>query len=69
MYKVIPVFKSIITNLNTYLVPFIAVNYKLSKALEDYITINIRATRKKAAIYLDKLLKVPVYYAAIVLYL
>ena len=68
LYEVIPVFKSIIADLNTCLVPFTAVNYKLSEALEDYIAINVRAARKKAATYLDKLLKVPVYYAATALH-
>jgi hypothetical protein len=69
LYKVLPVFESIIADLNTCLVPFTAVDYKHSKALEDYIAINVRAARKKAAIYLDKLLKVSVYYAATALYL
>jgi hypothetical protein len=49
-------------------VPFTAVDHKPSEVLEDYITINVRAARKKVAIYVDKLLKVSVYYAATALH-
>lgn len=69
LYKVIPVFKSLTANLNTCLQLYTAVNFQLAKVLEDYIAINVRAARKKATTYLNKLLKVPVYYAATALYL
>jgi hypothetical protein len=52
LYKVIPVFKSIIARLNTCILLLLVVNYKPSKALEDHITIDVCAARKKAAIYL-----------------
>jgi hypothetical protein len=68
LYEVIPVFESIVADLNTRLVPFTAVDYKPAEAPEDHIAINVCAARKKAAIYLDKLLKVPVYYAATALH-
>ncbi|KAF3031145.1 hypothetical protein E8E12_000964 [Didymella heteroderae] len=68
LYEVIPVFESIIAELNTRILLFSVVDYEPSEALEDYIAINVRAARKKAAIYLSKLLKVLVYYAATALH-
>jgi hypothetical protein len=68
LYEVIPVFESIIAELNTRILLLSVVDYEPSEAPEDHIAINVRAARKKAAIYLDKLLKVPVYYAATALH-
>jgi hypothetical protein len=68
LYEVIPIFKSIIAKLNTHILLLLVVDYEPSKAPEDYIAINVRAARKKAAIYLNKLLKVPVYYTATALH-
>jgi hypothetical protein len=56
LYKVIPVFESVITNLDARLQLYKLVNYKLSKAPEDYIPINLRAARRKVSNYFTKIL-------------
>jgi hypothetical protein len=50
------VFESVITNLDARLQLYKSVNYKLSKAPEDHIPINLRAARRKTSNYFTKIL-------------
>lgn len=68
LYEVIPVFESLISDLDARLQPFKHVDYEPLEAPEDHLAINLRAARKKAGEYLEKLLAVPVYYAATALH-
>jgi hypothetical protein len=68
LYEVIPVFESLISDLDARLRPFKHVDHEPFEAPEDHLAINLRAARKKAADYLEKLLTVPVYYAATALH-
>ena len=68
MYEVIPVFESLISELDARLRTYESVNYEPSEAPEDHLPINLRAARRKASDYLNKLLKIPVYFAATALH-
>ena len=64
LYEVIPVFESVMTDLDARLQPYESVDYELSKAPEDHILINLRAARRKASNYFTKILHIPIYYIA-----
>ncbi|KAG9385509.1 Dimer-Tnp-hAT domain containing protein [Pyrenophora tritici-repentis] len=68
LYEVIPVFESVITELDARLRPYESVNHEPSEAPENHIPINLRAARRKASNYFTKILQSPIYYAATALY-
>ncbi|KAG9387530.1 hypothetical protein A1F94_000422 [Pyrenophora tritici-repentis] len=68
LYEVIPVFESVITELDARLRPYESVNHEPSEAPEDHIPINLRAARRKASNYFTKILQSPIYYAATALH-
>jgi hypothetical protein len=68
LYEVIPVFESVMTDLDARLQPYESVDYELSEAPEDHIPINLRAARRKASNYFTKILQIPIYYAATALH-
>ncbi|KAG9388990.1 Dimer-Tnp-hAT multi-domain protein [Pyrenophora tritici-repentis] len=57
LYEVIPVFESVITELDARLRPYESVNHEPSEAPEDHIPINLRAARRKASNYFTKILQ------------
>jgi hypothetical protein len=69
LYEVIPVFESVITELDARLQPYESVNHKPSEAPKDHIPINLQAARRKASKYFTKILQNPIYYAATALHL
>jgi hypothetical protein len=68
LYEVIPVFESLVAELDARLQTYESVNFEPSEAPEDYLPINLRAARRKATAYFNKLLKSPVYYTATILH-
>ena len=57
LYEVIPVLESLISDLNTRLRTYTAVDFQPAEAPEDHIAINVRAALKKATTYFNRLLK------------
>lgn len=68
LYEVLPVFDNLITELDSRLQSWAGVNYEPTEAPEDHLPINLRAARRKAAYYFNKLLQTPVYYTATALH-
>jgi hypothetical protein len=68
LYEIITVLESIINELDSRLEPYRSVDYMPSEAPEDHLPINLRAARRKATQYLNKLLESPVYYTATILH-
>lgn len=68
LYEVIPVFEGIMNELEIRLRPYESVDYEPSEAPEDHIPINLRAARKKAKSYFDKLSNTAVYYTSTILH-
>jgi hypothetical protein len=56
LYEIIPVFESVITELDARLQLYESVNYEPSDAPKDYIPINPRNARRKAGNYFTKIL-------------
>jgi hypothetical protein len=63
------VFKYLLNTYENLVTTFKAIDYKFFNALEDYFTINVRASYYKLADYYTKLDKLLYYFIATLLYL
>ncbi|KAF2621848.1 hypothetical protein BU25DRAFT_306393, partial [Macroventuria anomochaeta] len=61
-------FDNLITELDSRLQAWGAVDYLPTEAPEDHLPINLRAAKRKALYYFEKLLQTPVYYTATTLH-
>jgi hypothetical protein len=68
-YKVIPVFKAVLSVYNQLIKAYNNVNHDEANAPKDYLPINLRAAYAKANNYYAKLNNLPAYYATVCLYL
>ncbi|KAJ6197809.1 hypothetical protein J3E72DRAFT_191157, partial [Bipolaris maydis] len=68
LYSVIPVFETLLHELEERVKSFEYVNYEEPGAPEDHLPINLRAAWSKANAYYFKLDSSPFYYAATILH-